>query len=391
MRDTRYWLRPLARTALTALALALPAALAPSAAQSQSNFEKEWKALIEAAKKEGTLAIATGGAPSRQYRPTFDAFTEKFGIRIEVSSGGANDVANRVLAERKVGRTPVDMSLISIRIHNLRYVPAKALVPFAPLLIHPDVVDTSKWYGGKHWYGDKEQKYVFIYHASLEDDYKTWYNTDKITEAEIKTIKTQWDFFDPKWKGKIQGQAMNDPSGLRQMMDSWDDSGRGPEWVEKYLTSKDITFSPDRRVLENWLVGGRFPIWAVTTSSEDLRELSKKGLPIKQISLPREVGALRAGGSGCCISVFEGADHPNAAKLFVNWFLSREGQTLTHETVPYMDRASLRDDVPRGQVVPEHMRKPGKKYIFPDADPSSAERFREVQKKVMEIWETRQR
>src|SRR5690606_33679192 len=124
------------------------------------NFEKEWKALIEAAKKEGTLAIATGGAPSRQYRPTFDAFTEKFGIRIEVSSGGANDVANRVLAERKVGRTPVDMSLISIRIHNLRYVPAKALVPFAPLLIHPDVVDTSKWYGGKHWYGDKEQKYV---------------------------------------------------------------------------------------------------------------------------------------------------------------------------------------------------------------------------------------
>lgn len=361
------------------------------AAQSKGSFAQEWEALIAAAKQEGTLAIATGGAPSRQYRPTFDAFRKEFGIRVEVSSGGANDVANRILAERKAGRSPVDVALISTRINTLRFVPAKALMPMSELLFHPDVTDLSKWYGGKHWYADREQRYTLIYHASLEEDFRSWYNTKEISEEEIKTIKTQWDFFDPKWKGKIQGQAMNDPSGVRQMMDAWFEPDRGPEWVKKYLTGADITFSPDRRVLENWLVGGRFPLWAVTTASEELRTLEEKGLPIKQYSLPRKVGILRAAGSGCCISVFDGAPHPNAAKLFVNWFLTKDVQTLTHETIANMDRASLREDVPRGQVTEEHMRKPGKEYHFPDADPESGERFRMAQDEVMKIWGSRQK
>ena len=60
---------------------------------------------------------------------------------------------------------------------------------------------------------DKESKYAFIYHVSKEDQYETWYNTDKIKEAEIATIKKQTDFFDPRWKGKIAGQGMGDPSG----------------------------------------------------------------------------------------------------------------------------------------------------------------------------------
>ncbi|HSL81090.1 MAG TPA: hypothetical protein VK877_15675, partial [Pseudolabrys sp.] len=62
----------------------LPAA---HGAQPPGNFEQEWSNLIAAAKQEGTVAIASGGAPSRQYRPVVDVFAKKYGLKVEVSTG----------------------------------------------------------------------------------------------------------------------------------------------------------------------------------------------------------------------------------------------------------------------------------------------------------------
>ena len=360
-------------------------------AAATANFEQEWSKLVAAAKQEGTVAIASGGAPSRQYRPVVDVFQKKFGLKAEISTGSATDTVNRVLAERKAGRYSMDVALISSRENNQRLVPSGSLTPITSLLIHPEVLDKSGWYGGRHWYADKESKYTLIYHVSKEDQYETWYNTEKIKEPEIASLKKQNDFFDPRWKGKIAGQGMGDPSGIRQMIDSYFEPDRGPEWVRTYLTSAGVTFSDDRRILETWLVGGRFPLLAVATGSEEFFMLAKKGLPIKQIFLPKQVGLIRAGGSGCCISVFDNAPHPNAAKLFINWFLSKEGQTLTHTMVPNIDRSSLRNDIPIGEVVPDQRRTPGVEYAFPDADPTMGAKQEEAQKWVMKIWESRQK
>jgi len=366
------------------------ARLSPTYAAS-ANFEQEWNKLMAAAKQEGTVAIASGGAPSRQYRPVVDAFYKKFGVKAEVSTGSATDTVNRVLAERKAGRYSMDVALISSRESNQRLLPSESLIPMATLLIYPDVVDTSNWYQHKHAYADKASRYVFIYHVSKEDRYETWYNTDKIKESEIATLKKQSDFFDPRWKGKMMGQGMGDPSGIRQMIDSYFEPDRGQEWIRTYLLNAGITFSDDRRILENWLVAGRFPLQPVVTGSEDLTRLAKKGLPIKQVFLPKQVGLLRAGGSGCCISAFANAPHPNAAKLFINWFLSKEGQTLTHTLIPNIVRSSLRNDVPMGEVVPDQQRKPGVDYAFPDADPHYAARQEEAQKWIFKLWESRQK
>jgi iron(III) transport system substrate-binding protein len=360
-------------------------------AAAPANFEQEWSKLIAAAKQESTVAIASGGAPSRQYRPVMDAFTKKFGVNIEVSTGNATDTVNRLLAERKGGKYTVDVALISSRESNQRLLPSGSLVPLTPLLIHPEVVDMSAWYRGRHWYADKASSYVLIYHGSKEDQYESWYNTEKVKDADIATIKKQTDYFDPRWRGKIAGQGMGDPSGIRQMIDSYFEPDRGQEWIRTYLLNAGVTFSDDRRILETWLVGGRFPFYAVATGSEELIALAKKGLPIKQVFFPKQLGVIRAGGSGCCISAFANAPHPNAAKLFINWFLSREGQTLTHTMIPNLDRSSLRNDIPVGEVVPEQRRAAGVEYAFPDADPKFGARQEEAQKWVYKIWESRQK
>src|SRR5256885_17141905 len=78
--------------------------IAAAAEKPKTSFEEEWSKLIAAAKHEGTVAVASGGAPSRQYRPIVDVFQKKFGVTVEVSTGSATDTVNRVLAERKAGK-----------------------------------------------------------------------------------------------------------------------------------------------------------------------------------------------------------------------------------------------------------------------------------------------
>lgn len=394
--------RPLVRTLATIGALILlcaastsraatPAAPAKAAAPASVNFEQEWSKLIAAAQQEGTLSIASGGAPSRQYRPVVDMFSKKFNIRVEVSTGNATDTVNRVLAERKAGKFTVDVALISSRENQQRLVPSESVMPLPPLLFHPEVTDLSKWYKNKHMYTDKFGKFTMIYHAGLEDQYEIWYNTDKIKEAEIATLIKQTDVFDPKWKGKIAGQGLGDPSGIRQMTDSYYEPDRGPDWVKRYMLQTGVTFTDDRRILETWLVNGRFPLQFVATGTEDYVALAKKGLPIKSRFLVKKQGVLRASGSGCCISAFANPPHPNAAKLFINWFLSKEGQTATHTLIPNLDRSSLRTDVPFGEVSPQQRRGYGKEYAFPDSEPSSSDKTEEVQKWLFKLWESRQK
>jgi len=362
-----------------------------SAPQASANFDQEWAKLAAAAQQEGTVSIASGGAPSRQYRPVVDVFSKKFGVKVEVSTGNATDTVNRVLAERKAGKYTVDVALISSRESQQRLVPSESVVALAPLLFHPEVIDMSLWYKGRHMYTDKFGKFTLIYHAGLEDQYESWYNTDKIKDAEIATLNKQTDVFDPKWKGKLAGQGMGDPSGIRQMIDSYFEPDRGPEWVRRYMLDTGVTFTDDRRILETWVVNGRFPVQFVATGTEDLVALAKKGLPIKPRFLIKKAGMLRATGSGCCISVFANAPHPNSAKLFVNWFLSKEGQTLTHTLIPNLDRSSLRTDVPFGEVLPQQRRGFGKEYAFPDADPAMGAKQEEVQKWVFKLWESKQK
>jgi iron(III) transport system substrate-binding protein len=365
---------------------------APAAyAATIASFEQEWSKLVAAAQQEGTVSIASGGAPSRQYRPVVDLFSKKFNVKVEVSTGNATDTVNRVLAERKAGKFTVDVALISSRENQQRLVPSESLLPLAPLLIHPEVLDLSAWYKKRHMYADKFGKFTLIYHAGLEDQYEAWYNTDKIKQAEIATLVKQTDIFDPKWKGKIAGQGLGDPSGIRQVTDAYFEPDRGPDWVRRYMTSAGVTFSDDRRILETWLVNGRFPIHFIATGTEEYVALARKGLPIKPHVMVKKQGVLRASGSGCCISAFANPPHPNTAKLFINWFLSKEGQSATHNLIPNLDRASLRNDVPFGEVLPAQRRGFGKEYAFPDADPASGDKTEEVQKWAFKIWESRQK
>ena len=51
--------------------------------------------------------------------------------------------------------------------------------------------------------------------------------------------------------------------------------------------------------------------------------------------------------------------HPNAAKVFINWLLSKEGQTIWQKRTEF---ASLRTDIPKDGLIQDYVPKAGKQY-----------------------------
>ncbi|MGE0652854.1 MAG: ABC transporter substrate-binding protein [Alphaproteobacteria bacterium] len=346
-------------------ALLLTAAWAlPASAQSSGNFEKQWTELKAAAKKEGQIVISTG-AP--EYKPIFDAFTKNFGVTVRTDGGSGSSRATRILAERQANRHTVDVGIISVAGTTRRLEPAAALASVKDQLIHPDVTGTSNWYGKRHWYVDaKGTGKIFVYSVRASNTWRFWYNTKVLSKEDVASLKKPMDFLQPKWKGKMADQSWGDPGRLGGMLEMYFAPDAGPNWIKKYFTEMDVTFTGDSRLEESWLIRGAKPLkWDEGEIGPILQKYKSK-FPVEVVDLPRQRGVLEARGSECCITILDQAPHPNAAKLFVNWFLTREVQTMVHETKPPVRYTSLREDVPPGNTMEVSRRIPGKDYDFRD-------------------------
>ena len=81
--------------------------------------------------------------------------------------------------------------------------------------------------------------------------------------------------------------------------------------------------------------------------------------------------------------VMNRAPHPHAARLFISWYVSREGQTIWRKVMNGKELEpsdSMRIDVPKEEVLPEGRRVEGRIYQvigFLDPEP--------VQKLINEV------
>ena len=88
------------------------------------------------------------------------------------------------------------------------------------------------------------------------------------------------------------------------------------------------------------------------------------------------------------IAVVNRAPHPNAAKLVINWLLSREGQLMAQNIAAKVEGIdSLRIDIPKDMVPPDYLR--GDKTKFFDMDTPERSNERPVLKLITEVWKRR--
>ena len=92
----------------------------------------------------------------------------------------------------------------------------------------------------------------------------------------------------------------------------------------------------------------------------------------------KEAGAL-GGGNSSVLTFLKDAPHPNAAKILINWFLSREGQETWQRvmnTIVLEESDSMRIDISKDNVIPIGRRSKGKIYpMLGFLDPRPVRKF----------------
>ena len=353
----------------------LPEQAAPtSTPDAAALFRAEWDALIAAAQEEGELSATLGSASSRNFRPIINAWGEKFGIKPIISSGSGSEHVNRVLAEQQVGRYLVDTMQGGVATVISRMIPAGALSPVADLFIHPEVIDQSLWFNGTHWYSDPDQKFIFAFAAVLSPmNMGMRYNTDLVSQEDLDAMDSVFDYLDPKWKGKIVSTDPNVGGGSTLTYLAYVHPDIGTEWIDAFLSPElGVTFSADRKFVTDGLAKGKFHLAiAAGGSSRDIDSLATLGAPVGRLVKDFKEGGTMAASSGMN-NIFTpiNGPNPNAAKLWVNWWLSQEGQTTMHTMSEMESAPTLRLDVTDwGTTNPNDRREEGKSYFFFSTDP----------------------
>jgi len=337
---------------ITLVALALIWLTANTQA-AQSDWQKDWEQTLAAAKKEGQVTVYI-----YRYEGLLQDFKRDYpGINVVAVTGRGNDLTNRIMAERRGGKYIADVySGGTNSLYNTLY-KGKALDPLKPLLILPEVTDLSKWYGKEHRYADPEGKYIFAFIGSPSNA-QLAYNTTLVNPKEFKSYA---DVVHPKWKGKIVSLDPRD-TGLGATMQFYYYSPEiGPEFMKKFFGGMEITYAKNFQQMTNWLAQGKY---AICMGCKDSARAKKQGLPVDDFDTNhwKEGSSFSAGGGS--VSYVNQAPHPNAAKVFLNWFLSRRGQIALQKLGDVDDPAnSRRIDIPKDDIPPENRLQPGLKYF----------------------------
>lgn len=353
-------------SAFTLLA-GLLVATAGHTAETKSDWKTEWERTVRAAEQEGQLTVYIGNYGAVIEAGVFQKAFPK--IKINYISGAGTDLTQRITAERRAGKYLADVyNGGGISLYTMLY-QTKMLDSIRSALLLPEVTDPTKWWEGKHKYADREGEHILVYEGNVAAGAGAGYNNQLVDPKEYKTY---WDFLNPKLKGKI---ISSDIRKVRGAGIPWQFLYYSPELGPKYLRrlfgEMEVTMTADFRQAVDWLASGKY-LFCLPIQGGQIYRAKNQGLPVDQFDpfhFKEGVNLSSAFGS---LAIFNRAPHPNAAKVFVNWLLSREGQTLFQKviSVPGDARNSRRIDVPKDHV-PAHEQRRDKMVYFDTENPDT--------------------
>jgi iron(III) transport system substrate-binding protein len=295
--------------------------------------EQSWDELVAAAKREGKVVIM--GPPDPETRNAVPAaFKARFGITMEYIAGRAGETVTRLRNERTAGLNSVDAVITGLTSVTNTFYPEKMMAPIKPMLILPEVLDASKWRGGKIWFMDPEQQYLLRLLSGVAPNFHI--NTAQVKAGDLRSVR---DLLDSKWRGKI---SFDDPTvaggGATQLATMYVQLGE--PFVKQLMIDQKPLISREARQMTDGLLRGTYPI-SFGADQVEVEKLRKEGMPVASIySLPDLPPTVTAGYG--LIVAMKDMPHPNATKLFVNWIASKEGLEVFARA---QGRASTRNDI----------------------------------------------
>ena len=283
------------------------------AADWQAGAPPAWKATLEAAKKEGPVVLA--GQPELQ-EPLTKAFERDTGLKIDFIAGGYNELDARFQQGARAGQPTIDMYFAG----GTAVMQAKEgiLEPVDTMLMLPGVTDAANWNGGFIKYEDNAKKHVIIPSEYVHG----WpiFDANQIKPGSL----TKWkDLLKPEFKGKIAAYDPTVPCP-GQAVGMFLASSFGMDYMKQLYVGQDVKLVRNPRQLVEWVARGTYPI-ALAALATHIEAFKKEGLTNVYVPQMEDASGILLGGSAL-IEVAKNPPHPNAIKVFVNWYMSQPGQ-----------------------------------------------------------------
>ena len=258
--------------------------------------------LVEKAKEEGKLVayLAMNAADAVTVQATFE---KKFPqIKVDLVREGAPAMLQRVLTEYRGGKIFADV-VLGFGFTHYELGQLKLLARYESPE-RPNYVAQFKDKDG-FW-----TNVIPIVHTIA-------YNPKMLQPAELPVRYT--DLLLPKWKGKA-GMNSNNIMFLAAMMTHFGKED-GVDFLQK-LAAQAPQVRGGGTLLTTLVAAGEFPL-AFSINENNVENFKLKGAPIDWVRVADPLY-----GELVPIGIMAGAPHPNAARLFVDYTLSREGQEL---------------------------------------------------------------
>lgn len=315
-----------------------------------------WAQVKEAARKEGKVTIysftfvgSLGTALAREFK-------ESTGLDLEVVAGPGSVFMERLKMEARSHNVVGD--ILEGASTNAILAKQSGLTQTYSYL--PSLKDTGVWLLEPR----VDTEAHLLYYSPFVNT--AWVNTRMVSPGEEP--RSWRDFLDPRWKSKI---VVSDPNVMPINNQMYILLTRYLGFDDEYfrtLGRQEPIVAPTARDRASRLARGEAPLTWVETLAQ-VATMVVEGAPIKPLDMKEGVAGLAQ-----TLNVANGAPHPNAARVFMNWLLTREGQTANARIRSLLP---LRTDVP--DFTPQAVRVKFTKVvpITPKDDEDAARAMRE--------------
>jgi ABC-type Fe3+ transport system substrate-binding protein len=299
---------PVARFAPLALALAaLFICALPAQAQ---NLD----ALYEKAKTEGSLVLYTGG-PTAPWDAAAKEFSARYpGVAVSVTGGFSNVLDKKIDAQLAAGKLEADLAIFQTLQDFVRWKQQGVLLEFKPQGF--DKVDPS--------FKDANGAYVAVQinaHAYA-------YNPNLVKAEDVP--RSALDFLNPRFKGKVVSCYPADDDATLYAFYSLVQK-YGWSYMDRYMANQPNFIQGHLGVVRSIASGENLVTFdTIAGISMDQKNLGLVQAVAFPESDPLPIWPFTA-------AIFKSALHPNAAKLFLTWYLAPEEQTKTGSWSPRSD------------------------------------------------------
>ena len=321
---------------------------APTAATRSGDWQTEWNSVVAGAKKEGTIRVISGLTSTNQM-PSFQKYFETtVGGKVEFTELRAPDIISRLPEEYAARQYNWDIILLggsSGISENLDA--AGVLGDLNEAFIYPDLAKDETWVGGFSdiWVDNDTKKYKIHHQAELSQGSQWWVNRQTLPESKFSKLEDLFTI--PEAKGKfctfdprVEGAS---DSNLGQIAGMY-----GRDTLKRLFTELEVVVVRDYGKLTLDTLNGA--CWVAVGAQVPNLHAQGVGLHIQPMNIFRPGiapeyadrvkltccgpgkqkgtldGWVGGGSANNMLAIARNPPNPNAAKVFVNWMLSKEGQ-----------------------------------------------------------------